>query len=106
MKRLKKHLRNRDIHESESDDSPPEMEVIKRYSIEDMKSKIRTQTDEDKLNPIGMILAAVLLACCLVCPMNKSTHSKTVDYFDYFMITIATLILGVMILFCILSLRA
>ena len=56
----------------------------------------QTQSADDKLNPVGLLLAALVLGCCLFCPMNKSvgsTQSNVIDYFDTFMVCIATLIL-------------
>merc|ERR1719228_340459 len=108
-KKIPYHLRNKEKAESSSESDLSDISDVdakdeaKRYSFAEMRHKMDTQ--EEKLNPIGLAMAAVILACCLICPMNKTTHSSTVDYFDYFMISTATLVLLVMILFCFLSLR-
>ena len=52
--------RYNDSDESQEREAPP------RHSFAHMKTKIDTQTDGDKLNPIGMLMAAVVLACCLI----------------------------------------
>jgi len=42
-----------------------------KTSLRRLTKIIQNQEDNEKLNPIGLALAAVILACCLICPMNS-----------------------------------
>merc|ERR1712032_1109576 len=92
-----------------------------KTSLRRLTKIIQNQEENEKLNPIGLALAAVILACCLICPMNSgrsdveilaqflkadSDQSSTAMlYFDYTMMAISGLILFVLALFTYLSFR-
>jgi len=42
-----------------------------KTSLRRLTKIIQNQEENEKLNPIGLALAAVILACCLICPMNS-----------------------------------
>ncbi|CBY22729.1 unnamed protein product [Oikopleura dioica] len=53
-----------------------------KTSLRRLTKIIQNQEENEKLNPIGLALAAVILACCLICPMNSDQSSTAMLYFD------------------------
>ncbi|CAG5111469.1 Oidioi.mRNA.OKI2018_I69.chr2.g5775.t2.cds [Oikopleura dioica] len=52
-----------------------------KTSLRRLTKIIQNQDENEKLNPFGLALAAFILGCCLICPMNTDKSSTVVMYF-------------------------